>query len=222
MRVMVVLCPSGRDELQRRDLRRRHRDAAKARPRRRCLRSLRRELSGHHEPRRPAALFTRSRRTVLWPRRGSSGWRRRTRSCWSFPTWVFLRHPAILKGFCEKVFLPGVAFDLVDRQGARARCGISSEWAACRPMAARAGARLPGRRSAAQALHAHAARLCGNRRTDLVHGLLRHETATTRRALKNLFSSCVRRGVFGLVDAGGRATPVARHGLLDREPPARS
>lgn len=30
-----------------------------------------------------------------------------------FPTWVF-GPPAILKGFCEKVFLPGVAFDLVD------------------------------------------------------------------------------------------------------------
>ena len=30
-----------------------------------------------------------------------------------FPTWVFAP-PAILKGFCEKVFLPGVAFDLVD------------------------------------------------------------------------------------------------------------
>lgn len=30
-----------------------------------------------------------------------------------FPTWVF-GPPAILKGFCEKVFLPGVAFELVD------------------------------------------------------------------------------------------------------------
>src|SRR5260370_12259785 len=30
-----------------------------------------------------------------------------------FPTWVF-GPPAILKGFLEKVFLPGVAFDLVD------------------------------------------------------------------------------------------------------------
>ena len=30
-----------------------------------------------------------------------------------FPTWVFAP-PAILKGFCEKVFLPGVAFELVD------------------------------------------------------------------------------------------------------------
>ncbi|MBL6614210.1 MAG: NAD(P)H-dependent oxidoreductase [Reyranella sp.] len=30
-----------------------------------------------------------------------------------FPTWVFAP-PAILKGFCEKVFLPGVAFKLVD------------------------------------------------------------------------------------------------------------
>jgi putative NADPH-quinone reductase len=30
-----------------------------------------------------------------------------------FPTWVFAP-PAILKGFCEKVFLPGIAFELVD------------------------------------------------------------------------------------------------------------
>jgi putative NADPH-quinone reductase len=30
-----------------------------------------------------------------------------------FPTWVF-GPPAILKGFCEKVLLPGVAFELVD------------------------------------------------------------------------------------------------------------
>lgn len=30
-----------------------------------------------------------------------------------FPTWVFAP-PAILKGFCEKVFLPGIAFKLVD------------------------------------------------------------------------------------------------------------
>jgi putative NADPH-quinone reductase len=30
-----------------------------------------------------------------------------------FPTWVF-GPPAILKGFCEKVFLPGVAFTIVD------------------------------------------------------------------------------------------------------------
>jgi putative NADPH-quinone reductase len=30
-----------------------------------------------------------------------------------FPTWVF-GPPAILKGFLEKVFLPGVAFELVD------------------------------------------------------------------------------------------------------------
>jgi len=30
-----------------------------------------------------------------------------------FPTWVF-GPPAILKGFCEKVFQPGVAFELVD------------------------------------------------------------------------------------------------------------
>jgi putative NADPH-quinone reductase len=30
-----------------------------------------------------------------------------------FPTWVF-GPPAILKGFCEKVFPPGVAFELVD------------------------------------------------------------------------------------------------------------
>jgi len=30
-----------------------------------------------------------------------------------FPTWVF-GPPAILKGFCEKVFLPGVAFQIVD------------------------------------------------------------------------------------------------------------
>jgi putative NADPH-quinone reductase len=30
-----------------------------------------------------------------------------------FPTWVF-GPPAILKGFCEKVFVPGVAFELVD------------------------------------------------------------------------------------------------------------
>jgi len=30
-----------------------------------------------------------------------------------FPTWVF-GPPAILKGFCEKVFLPGVAFELAD------------------------------------------------------------------------------------------------------------
>jgi putative NADPH-quinone reductase len=30
-----------------------------------------------------------------------------------FPTWVF-GPPAILKGFCEKVFLPGIAFELVD------------------------------------------------------------------------------------------------------------
>ena len=30
-----------------------------------------------------------------------------------FPTWVFAP-PAILKGFCEKVFVPGFAFELVD------------------------------------------------------------------------------------------------------------
>jgi len=30
-----------------------------------------------------------------------------------FPTWVF-GPPAILKGFCEKVFLPGVGFEIVD------------------------------------------------------------------------------------------------------------
>jgi putative NADPH-quinone reductase len=30
-----------------------------------------------------------------------------------FPTWVF-GPPAILKGFCEKVFLPGAAFELVE------------------------------------------------------------------------------------------------------------
>jgi NAD(P)H dehydrogenase (quinone) len=30
-----------------------------------------------------------------------------------FPTWVF-GPPAIMKGFCEKVFVPGVAFKLVD------------------------------------------------------------------------------------------------------------
>jgi NAD(P)H dehydrogenase (quinone) len=30
-----------------------------------------------------------------------------------FPTWVF-GPPAILKGFCEKVFLPGIAFEIVD------------------------------------------------------------------------------------------------------------
>jgi putative NADPH-quinone reductase len=30
-----------------------------------------------------------------------------------FPTWVF-GPPAILKGFCEKVFVPGFAFELVD------------------------------------------------------------------------------------------------------------
>ncbi len=30
-----------------------------------------------------------------------------------FPTWVF-GPPAIMKGFCEKVFVPGVAFELVD------------------------------------------------------------------------------------------------------------
>jgi putative NADPH-quinone reductase len=30
-----------------------------------------------------------------------------------FPTWVF-GPPAILKGFCEKVFLPGVAFELAN------------------------------------------------------------------------------------------------------------
>jgi len=30
-----------------------------------------------------------------------------------FPTWVFAP-PAILKGFCEKAFVPGVAFELVD------------------------------------------------------------------------------------------------------------
>jgi len=30
-----------------------------------------------------------------------------------FPTWVFAP-PAILKGFCEKVFVPGVAFELID------------------------------------------------------------------------------------------------------------
>lgn len=30
-----------------------------------------------------------------------------------FPTWVFAP-PAMMKGFCEKVFVPGVAFELVD------------------------------------------------------------------------------------------------------------
>jgi putative NADPH-quinone reductase len=30
-----------------------------------------------------------------------------------FPTWLFAP-PAILKGFCEKVFIPGIAFELVN------------------------------------------------------------------------------------------------------------
>lgn len=30
-----------------------------------------------------------------------------------FPTWVF-GPPAILKGFCEKVFVPGVGFEIID------------------------------------------------------------------------------------------------------------
>jgi NAD(P)H dehydrogenase (quinone) len=40
-----------------------------------------------------------------------------------FPTWVF-GPPAILKGFCEKVFLPGVAFELVDGKARGALCHL--------------------------------------------------------------------------------------------------
>ena len=75
-----------------------------------------------------------------------------------FPTWVFAP-PAILKGFCEKVFLPGVAFDLVDGK-VRGVAAASQAGGRRVDLWRHALARLPGRRSAAQALHAHAARLC--------------------------------------------------------------
>lgn len=38
----------------------------------------------------------------------------------SFPVWNF-GYPAILKGFFDRVFLPGVSFDLLDDGGVRAR-----------------------------------------------------------------------------------------------------
>lgn len=38
----------------------------------------------------------------------------------SFPVWNF-GYPAILKGFFDRVFLPGVSFDLLDGGGVRAR-----------------------------------------------------------------------------------------------------
>ena len=37
----------------------------------------------------------------------------------SFPVWNF-GYPAILKGFFDRVFLPGVSFDLLDDGGVRA------------------------------------------------------------------------------------------------------
>ena len=71
-----------------------------------------------------------------------------------FPTWVF-GPPAILKGFCEKVFVPGVGFELLD---GRTRGAMTERQTARRRVALRRQppARLARRRSAAQAGDARA------------------------------------------------------------------
>ena len=143
------LRPSGRDELRRRAARAPSVEALSAsRPRGRRLRSLCRGLrSGALAPgaarlSRPRHQPDAGRRLCRAPPRAPRRW------CSSHPVWNF-GYPAILKGFFDRVFLPGVSFKLEGRQGlaeppqhpqARRRRHL---WR--RPLA-----RLPHGRSAAQ------------------------------------------------------------------------
>ena len=87
-----------------------------------------------------------------------------------FPTWVFAP-PAILKGFCEKVFVPGFAFELVDGKVRGAmrhlkRVGGVSTYGGTRLRALLAGD--PPRKLLTRILRAYV----GARRAGVVHGLL--------------------------------------------------
>ena len=53
----------------------------------------------------------------------------------SFPVWN-MGFPAILKGFVDKVFLPGVSFTLTATAPIIRACTTSSVSASCAPMAA--------------------------------------------------------------------------------------
>ena len=104
---------------------RRRRGAEGGRPRGRRLRPLRRGL-------RSACCRARSGSTIttVGPQpqpvaalcRAAAARPRR----WSLvhPVWNF-GYPAILKGFFDRVFLPGVSFKLVERQGPAERCTTS-------------------------------------------------------------------------------------------------
>ncbi len=92
----------------------------------------------------------------------------------SFPVWNF-GYPAILKGFFDRVFLPGVSFDLTPEGGVKpklthqeGRRGLHL-WRLAAP-------RDPGRRPAAQGREARAPRPIGQHE-DARHlpRLLRHE-----------------------------------------------
>jgi len=173
------------------------RDAAKARPRRRCLRSLRRELSGHHEPRGPAALS----RDPGEPCPGravdrAAGGGGRAGDGLPDLGLRAARHP---EGLLRKGLPTGRGLRPGRTARCAARCGISSGWAACRPMAARAWRAFlagdPPRKLFTRMLRAYV----GAGVPISFTGLLRHEPQ--RRGAPESLSRARARGVFGLVVA---------------------
>ena len=75
----------------------------------------------------------------------------------SFPVWNF-GYPAILKGFFDRVFLPGVSFDLTPEGGVKPKLTQIKKVARGLHLWRHAAPRLPRRRPAAQSREARASR----------------------------------------------------------------
>ena len=92
----------------------------------------------------------------------------------NFPVWNF-GYPAILKGFFDRVFLPGVSFELAPDGSVSGRLQQHPQGGGRRHLWRLAAARHAGRRSAAQGGHARAPRAGGFHDSRHLSCLLRHE-----------------------------------------------
>ncbi len=147
---------SGRDELQCGAAPADRRAADGGGPRGRRLRSLCRGFrSAADRARSGSPITTRAARTIR-PIPMSSGCCAAEALVLSFPVWNY-GYPAILKGFFDRVFLPGVSFKLVDGKVRPSLHNIRKVAAVTTYGGSRFRA-MPDGRSAAQAGQAHAAR----------------------------------------------------------------
>ena len=114
MRILVLFAHPGRDELRRRDARQSWSRRCSARGHEVDDCDLNAEnFDPVMTPAGPARLSRRRASTAAASRPMSTACSRRRRCCFSFPVWN-MGFPAILKGFVDKVFLPGVSFHLKD------------------------------------------------------------------------------------------------------------